>query len=218
MVPTTSKEISKAQQQILAAANPLSIQKGEFVYFIKSQEIYTGQQNPSVSLMEEEALTVLDRVDGPGYLQITMQKEIIDHLTEGSPHSLFKEVFYIGTEPLDVNEEEAENEDNADSENSQIQFYNLKITDEVLEKPAKVKEKEPCVTQQDCLLAVKKVAYDIVFLDPENPQTTKVETWISTQVPYFSSILKSCFTTVISVDTARPLVRQCKSVFDYEFK
>lgn len=218
MVPTTSKEISKAQQQILAAADPLTIQKGEFVYFIKSQEVYTGQQSPSVSLMEEEALTVLDRVDGPGYLQITMQKEVIDHLTEGSPQSLFKEIFYIGTEPQEENENDDTNEDNTDSEDSQIKFYNLKVTDEVLAKPKKVQEKEPCANEKDCLLDVKKVAYDIVFQDPQNPQTTKVETWISTQVPYFASILQSCFTTVISVDTARPLVRQCKSVFDYEFK
>ena len=211
-VPTSAQEINKVQQDILANADPTKIQKGEFTYFIQTQEIYTGQQNPSVSLISEEGITILDRQEGPGYIEFTVQKEIIDHLQEGSPHSVFKDVFYVSSEPLP--EEETPEEGTPDP---QIKFYNLVVRDEVFPKPAKVLEKEPCSKPEDCVLNVKKLSYDVVFVDPENPQTTKVEAWLSDEVPYFATILKSCYSTIVSVDTARPLVRQCKSVFDYQF-
>jgi hypothetical protein len=213
-VPTTADEINKAQQAALSLADPTRIQIGEFVYFLKTQEVYTGQQEPSVNLMEEEGLTVVNRVDYPGYLELTLEKEVIDHLTAGSPHSLFKDVFYVATEPQPPSEDPVETA----PANPNVKFYNLVQNDEKLRKPQKVIDKEPCVLEQDCFLNVKKISYDVVFLDPENPQTTKVEAWFSPEVPYFATVLKSCYTTVVSVDTARPLVRQCKSVFDYQFK
>lgn len=225
-IPTTADEINKVQQEALSLVDPLKIKKGEFAYFIETQEIYTGQQEPSISLMEEESLTVLDRVEGPGYLEFTVQKEIIDHLTDGSPHSIFKDVFYVSTTPEEPEVPETPEVPGANDSDvpadepkpSPIQFYNLKVVDERISKPKKVIEKDPCATEAECLINVKKISYDIVFTDPAAPQTTKVETWLSSEVPYFSSILKNCYTTVVSVDTARPLVRQCKSVLDYQFE
>lgn len=220
-VPTTAEQINKAQQEALALIDPLKIKKGEFAYFIETQEIYTGQQDPSISLMEEESLTVLDRVEGPGYLEITVQKEVIDHLLEGSPHSIFKDVFYVSTSPdiPEVPEEESQEEPPVEEpKESPILFFNLKVADERISKPKKVIEKYPCATETECSINVKKISYDIVFTDPAAPQTTKVETWVSSEVPYFASILKNCYTTVVSVETARPLVRQCKSVLDYQFE
>jgi hypothetical protein len=210
-VPTSAQEINKAQNEILANANPLNIQKGEFTYFVQTQEIYTGQQNPSVSLIAEEGITILDRHEEPGYIEITVQKEIIDHLQEGSPHSVFKDVFYISTEST------SDEENNEGTPDPLIKYYNLVIRDEVFPKPAKVLEKEPCLEPKDCVLNVKKISYDVVFEDPVSPQTTKVEAWLSDQVPYFATILRSCYSTIVSIDTARPLVRQCKTVFDYQF-
>ncbi len=211
-VPTTAQEINKVQQEILAKTDPANIQKGEFTYFIQSQEIYTGQQNPTVSLISEEGITILDRQEGPGYIEITLQKEIVDHLQEGSPHSVFKDVFYLSTEPLPEDEDQ-----DAGTPDPLIKFYNLVVRDEIFPKPAKVLEKEPCREPQDCVLNVKKISYDVVFEDPLDPQTTKVEAWLSDEVPYFATILRSCYSTIVSIDTARPLVRQCKSVFDYQF-
>jgi hypothetical protein len=216
MEPTSAEKINKAQQDYLSLISPLKIQQGEFVYFIKSQEVYTGQQEPSVTLMEEESLNVIERKEFPGYIEITLQKEVIDHLTEGSPHSIFKDVFYLETKGKTKNETLTES--TASEEKPEVLFYNLKATDVLVSKPAKVLEKEPCPNSKECLLKARKISYDIVFTDPLNPQTTKVEAWLSLDVPYFASILKSCYTTVISIDTARPLVRQCKSVFDYQFK
>lgn len=211
-VPTSAQEINKVQREILAKSDPANIQKGEFSYFIESQEIFTGQQNPSVSLISEEGITILDRFDGPGYVEITLQKEVIDHLQDGSPHFIFKDVFQFSTEPAPVDEDA-----DPGTPDPLIKFYNLVVRDEVFKKPAKVLEKQPCEQPQDCFLSIKKVSYDIVFEDPANPQTTKVEAWFSTEVPYFATILKSCYSTIVSIDTARPLVRQCKSVLDYRF-
>lgn len=208
LVPTTSLEIQKAQEDILAKISPLKIQKNEFVYFIKTQEVYTGQQDPSISLMEEESITITDRVDFPDYIEVTMEKEVIDHLTDGSPHSKFKDVFYFSN---DVSAKALA--EKASSE--EARYYNLQVSSGFLKKPQKVIDKDPCATQEECLLSVKKVSYDIVFSDPTNPQTTRVEIWLSLEVPYFATILKSCYTTVISIDSSRPLVRQCKTVFDY---
>lgn len=214
MVPTTAENINKAQQDYLSLIEPSKIQKGEFVYFIKSQQVYTGQQEPSVTLMEEESIQVLDRIDFTDYFEVTVQKEVIDHLSDGSPHSIFKDIFYFAKDPSTKDFHSLAKDDEP-----QAQFYNLKAEDVFVSKPAKVLEKEPCQTSaNECLLKTRKISYDIVFPDPTNPQTTKVEAWLSVDVPYFATILQSCFTTVVSIDTARPLVRQCKSVFDYQFK
>jgi hypothetical protein len=212
MVPTTSLEIQKAQEEILAKISPLKIQKNEFVYFIKSQEVYTGQQDPSVSLMEEESITVTDRLDFPDYIEVTVQRDVIDHLVDGSPHSKFKDVYYFANDPAALARSLS-----AKASEDDIRFYNLKVSSEKIKKPQKVIDKEPCTTPDECLLQVQKISYDIVFLDPQNPQTTKVEVWLSSEVPYFATILQSCYTTVVSVETSRPLVRQCKTVFDYQF-
>ena len=99
MVPTTAENINKAQQDYLSLIDPSKIQKGEYAYFIKSQQVYSGQQEPSETLMEEESLSVLDRTDYTDYFEITLQKEVIDHLSEGSPHSIFKDVFYFEKSP-----------------------------------------------------------------------------------------------------------------------
>ncbi len=219
MVPTTSLEIQKAQEDILVHISPLKIQKNEFVYFLKSQEVYTGQQDPSLSLMEEESITITDRVDYADYIEVTMEKEVIDHLSQGSPHSKFKDVYYFAKDAVEKSVPTAfiSHADSPKADDTEIRYYNLKVSDEKWKKPQKVIDKNPCETANECLLNVKKISYDIVFLDPTNPQTTKVEIWLSLDVPYFATILQSCYTTVISVDSSRPLVRQCKTVFDYQF-
>lgn len=211
--PTTAAEINKAQQVFFEQIDPLLIQQGQFVYFLKTQEVYTGQLNPSTNLMEEESITVDEVSDLSSYLEVTIKKEVIDHLTEGSPHSLFKDVFYLAKGPAPV-------DDGGDSSpaNSQVQFYNLKTADILVNKPEQVLQKEPCTDPQGCQLRVKKISYEIALEDPQNPRATQVEIWLSADVPYFATILRSCYTTVVTIDSSRPLVRQCKSVFDYRWK
>lgn len=207
------EEINKAQGVALSEIDASQINEGEFVYFIKSQEVYTGQQEPSKTLLEEESITVIEKKTYSDFIEYTLIKEVIDHLSEGSPHSKFKDVIGFSkvpsTTPSDPDPSPPEIPET-------IKFYNLKTSFDRIPRPQKVIDREPCKSSDGCLLNIKKISYDISFNEGKpDAQTTSVEIWISSEVPYFASILKNCFVTVIAVDTARPLVRQCKTVFDY---
>lgn len=213
----TPEEIKKAESEALKGADPLKIQQGEFAYYLKTQEVFSSQE-PSSLLMEEEARTVTERTDHPDYVSITVVREVIDHLTEGSPHFKFEDVFGIPKVPTEEPPPPVE-PPSTEEPAVTVTFHNLRISKEKIEKPTKVLEREPCPEGADCRLNATIIHYDAVVNEAGQEQRKFMqETWISTEVPYFSTILKSCITTVIAVDDLRPAIRQCKSVYDYRFQ
>ncbi|MCB9073804.1 MAG: hypothetical protein H6623_09290 [Bdellovibrionaceae bacterium] len=229
-VPTNPEAINKAQDDALGTNDPLNIQAGEFVYKIKTQEVFAGSPTPSQNLINEESVTVVDRMDYGDYIELTLVKEIIDHQQDGSPHFKFKDVFYLAVPP-DPAETAASvvtknllpQEDTSttpDPNKPVINYYNLSVEKKQIRAPDKVLEHTPCNENDgSCLIPITILTYDVeITVPPQKTTITSIETWMSTAVPYTSSVLKSCFKTVVSIGDARPVVRQCTSVVDYQFK
>lgn len=224
----SAEEIEKAENDVFSMVNPMGIETGEFAYFIRTQEIFSTQE-PAKSIMEEEGLTVVDREDHPEYFILTTFREVIDHVSEDSPHYKFKDVYGVlkpGAEkPLPDNStkklnllndtEEIEQPENAIS----ITFHNLNKREILVSKPQKVLERDPCPAGEDCRIKAMQLTYDVVIQEAgKAPQKNSVELIVSNQVPYFASVLKSCITAVLEIDNTRPLVRQCRSIHDYQYK
>ncbi|MCC6138167.1 MAG: hypothetical protein IT287_06015 [Bdellovibrionaceae bacterium] len=228
-VPTTADAIDKAQSSAFGIKSPLSIQTGEFVYTLRTQQIFSSQE-PAESLLEEQSITVVDRQDVGQYIEFTIVKEQIDHMLPESPHYKFKDVLYLekaAVTPLSVakaislTEEEPVAPPVLEDPNPVIvEFFNLKVLEEAVRKPKAVLDREPCNDVDiPCTINMFKITYDIrVTVPPQLPQTTSIETWISQEVPYLAAVYKSCFKTVLIIDDARPVVRQCTSVVDYKFQ
>lgn len=219
-IPTTSEEIEKAQSEAFGSISPQNIKAGEFVYTLKTQQVFSSQE-PQESLLEEESITITDRIDYVDYIEFTLVKELIDHTQPDSPHFKFKDVLYLAKTPQDLaKEDEPTSPEIEDPSGISIEYFNLKVVADKVRKPAKVLEREPC-TEGDgsCFINVKKITYDVrITVPPEKPFTSGVEVWISQDVPYLAAVLKSCMTTVAIIDDARPLVIQCTQVADYKFQ
>jgi hypothetical protein len=219
-IPTTAEEIDKAQAEAFGDTDPFKIKTGEFVYTIKTQQVFSSQE-PQEVLLEEESVTITDRVDYVDYVEFTLVKELIDHTQPNSPHFKFKDVIYLARQSEVQDEEETvETPDLQDPNDVVVEFFNLKVVADTIRKPAKVLEREPCVDNEPaCFINVKKITYDVrVTVPNEQPITSSLEIWISRDVPYLAAVLKSCFKTVAIIDDSRPLVVQCTQVVDYKFE
>lgn len=221
-VPTTASDIDKAQKIAFGIKTPESILAGEFVYTLKTQQIFSSQE-PTESLLDEQAITVVERNDFGNYIEFTIVKEHIDHTLPDSPVSKFKDVLL-----LKIKEESSSPEQSSDGSDNLpeledpspivVEFFNLKVKQEQIRKPKLVTDRDPCdETNVSCLIDVSKITYDVrVTLPPELPRITSFETWISQDVPYLAAVLKNCFQTVLTIDSARPVIRQCTTVVDYK--
>lgn len=215
-LPTTVEEIQDAQDEAFGNADPASIKAGEFVYTIETQQVFSSQV-PVESLLQEESITVTERIDFPNYIEFTIVKEVIDHMQSGSPHFKFKDVLYLGKS---MEKDEVAAPELADTPPISIEYYNLKKTVEIMRKPRKVLERDPCnESDGSCNILVHKISYDArITVPPAQAQITNVEIWISQQVPYLAAVLQNCFRTVAVIEDARPLIRQCTTVIDYKFE
>lgn len=226
-VPTTAQDIQKAQDEAFGTKSPFSIQAGEFVYTVRTQQIFSSQE-PAESLLEEQSITVVDRQDLGQYIEFTIVKEQIDHSLPDSPHYKFKDVLYLEKSAEEIakgsllpkEEAPAEPPTLEDPNPVSVDFFNLKVVEETVRKPQPVLDREPCnESDGTCSIKMFKITYDIrVTIPPQLPQTSSIETWISQDVPYLAAVYKSCFKTVLVIDDARPVVRQCTSVVDYKFQ
>ncbi|MBY0317026.1 MAG: hypothetical protein K2Q26_16020 [Bdellovibrionales bacterium] len=213
------EEILKAQTEALALLDVQKIQKGEFAYFIKSQELFSSQL-PSSLLIEEEAITVVEREDFEDYFSITTVREVVDHLAEGKPTYKYKDVYGIlkNPEPPPDEVEEPQPVEDGDEPTSSVKvtFHNLRVTKIMVPRPLKVEEREPCPVANACDLEATQILYDIVVQEAgKETQKNQAELVLSDKVPFFAGVLRSCVTTVAAIDDARPFVRQCKSIYDY---
>jgi len=99
-----------------------------------------------------------------------------------------------------------------------LTYHNLVTRKEKISRPAPVEQRYPCSADEDCRLNATHIFYDVVVHTEGQPsRKNQVELLVTAETPYFGNILKNCLTTVASVDDARPLVRQCKTVYDYEW-
>lgn len=235
-VPAKIEDIQKAQGEAFGSIRPQDIQAGEFVYTITSQQIFSSQE-PAEALLQEDSMTMIEKLDMGDYYEFTAIRERIDHTQPDSPKYKFKDVLYVGKEesasveeppmeeppveeiPPPAQETPADTADTAEP-TIKVEYFNLKTSSELVRKPQKVLERDPCnEADGSCLITIQKITYDIrVTVPDEVPRITSVELWISQEVPYLAAVLKNCFKTVITIESARPLIQQCTTVMDYKFQ
>lgn len=211
---TSADTIFEKQEELLAQRDPETIQEGDFVSFLSTQQVFTGQR-PTENLVEEEGITVTEREEFEEFFFITTQREVIDHTLENKPSFKFEDTmgFYkegFGPEDL-ATEEEVE-------QRAQVVYQNLSVEEILYPRPQSVKEREPCPVGLDCRIPASRLTYEQLIPESEgNPsQRILVEVVISLNVPFFATILSNCVSTVVVVEDSRPLVRQCKTVYDYQ--
>lgn len=210
------EEVRKTQTEALSILDPQKIKQGEFAYFIKTQELFSSQ-TPSSLLIEEEAITVTERLDFSDYFSITTIRESIDHLENNSPHNKFKDVYQIAKDAPKQKLSQL-NDDISPIEEPKISFHNLRVEKVRLPRPSKVIEREPCPAGKNCDIDATRILYDVVITETgKDPQSNQAELIISAQVPFFAGVLRSCITTVAAIDEVRPFVRQCKALYDYQW-
>lgn len=245
-------QISEIQKKALSKSDPSKLRKGEFVYLIRTQDIFSGS-TPIKSLLSEEGITVTDREEFPEYSILTIVRETIEHSGKETISAKFKDVYYLAneaaqtlpapqqtttsdgsvtpTEPAapettpvaqtPVQQKEDAPADEAAPEDDGCPgctYHNLTVREERVRRPGKVEEREPCPPGKDCTIAATHIFYDVVIREEgQSPRKNQVELLISTDTPYFGNILKNCITTAVTFEDARPLVRQCTAVLDYQF-
>jgi hypothetical protein len=232
-VPTTASDVNDAENKVFDQVDVTNIQAGEYVYILKTQELHSSQE-PVENLIQEEGVTITEREEFTDHFDVTVVKEQIDYLAKDKPHYKFKNVYTIdyattppppGTEPSDTEVSQkallrrvsAPIQALSTSPQVTLSYFNLKVQKQKMAPPKKVLEHDPCPTGSDCKINVTVINYDVVVTEEgQEPQKNKLEVWISSEVPYFATILKSCITTLVKVDDSRPLVRQCQSVYDYQ--
>lgn len=230
-IPATPEDIMDAQDKALGDADPLQIKAGQFVYILKTQELHSSQE-PIENLIEETAITVTEREEFGDYFDVTVIKEIVDYVQPDKPHYKFKNIYSIDyPAPFETDFAPKASKEHlmkqmsdkvkalAGEDEAEVNYYNLKVEKVKMSPPSKVLEHHPCAEGADCRINVTKLFFDVIVSIPgEDPQRNQFELWASSEVPYFATILKSCVMTVIKVDTALPLIRQCESVYDYRFE
>lgn len=219
-------EINTIQNAILSKSDPRDIQVGDFTYILSTQEIFSGS-NPTRMILEEEGITITDRQEDNVGIYFTYVQELVKHLSGGKTTTdKFERTAAVAKDSTKINKDESEGEveDPSTDPNTgfppgtSVTYHNLVTRQVRVPRPALVEQRDPCPAGQDCSINAVQIFFDVVLhIEGEPSRKNQVERLISSEVPYFGSILKNCLTTVAEIEDARPLVRQCQTVYDYEF-
>ncbi len=237
--PTTVEEIEFVQSKSISKLDPYSVEPQQRVHGIETIEVISSQ-NPIKNLSQEWVVEVTEVENFENRRLLTTLKSVSDKtLTDQFVYEV-KNVYAIPQlqgfqilQPLKINSEELlsflkeQNQKNSElnsfnqAEDSieGIAFHNLKSQEVTLKAPPRVQKSKDCQGLSQCQMSADKITYDVVFLfNSGKTQTHNVEWFISHQVPFFAGILKQCATTIIPVDSARVLVKQCSEVVDFKHR
>ncbi len=236
---TTADEIEYEQYKSIAKLDPYSVQKNQRIHGIETIELISSQ-NPMKSISKEWTMEVTDVENYVDRRLLTTLKAVSDKADTDQFVYEIKNVYQIPQlnplqvlNPLRLNLSEIKSyideQQNSPDITKQstttepdpitgIAFHNLKSQVIELNPPPKVQESENCQGLTNCKISADKITYDVVFLFKSGKtQTHNVEWFISQDVPFFAGILKQCATTIISIESARVLVKQCSEVIDFKF-
>lgn len=237
---TSPTEIQNEQSKSLSQLDPYQIIAGEAVHGIDTIEIISSQR-PVKSIAKEWIYEVTEIAHHPNRRVISTLKTVNDRIWDSSFDYEIKDVFKIPehtADPLGLSHWIAEtnlpqiesplfteselqtlaqkkaesNEDNVTG----IQFYNLRNQQVSATPPEKVQARPNCAGLKECKIQADQITYDVVFqYESGKTQTHNVEWLISREVPFFAGILKQCATTLVPIEGARVLVKQCSEVIDF---
>ncbi len=227
---TNASEIERAQNKSLSKLNPYSVNPGQWIHFVETQEVISSQG--SSSFLSKEWTTEVGQVEKLEHATLlTLFKKVTDYLKDKDFIYEFKNV--LSLQPEQMSEALAPLNDHYhslshttdrlkpnnqnDTEVVGVQYQNLQVKRVSLSPPQKVKEAPNCASLPQCKLEGDLITYDIVFLfDDESTQRHSIEWIISEQVPFFAGLLKQCSTSFIPIDNLRVLVKQCREVVDFK--
>lgn len=230
--PSSASQIRKAQEESLMNLNPLSVKTGQRVHSIETQEIISSQQ-PTKFLSKEWVIDVVEVEDTPVKFEVTTNKIVSDRNWEDDFVYQFKDVYLMAqAEPLRLLDQintaqydletivakQLEAEDKQGIQLEGVAYFNLKKRPVQMVPPEAVKKSADCKGLKDCKIPADLITYDIVFLfDDGSTRTHNVEWFISSEVPFFASILKQCASTLVTVESQSVLVKQCTDVVDFDY-
>jgi len=233
---SSPSEIQRAQAEAVNGVRPEKILVGETAHFAETQELITSE-GPVTRLLREWTVEVIEKevleqslVDQE-LLEFTTIRSLIDHNQVGKPVSKFKDLFVFLGLPNEAKEDvesarlslKLMGADSPAKVEKQIvitdvSFHNLSSETVKIKPPELVEQRPGCGGIANCELEGRKITYDVVFRFSDGEiQKHQIEWLISHQVPFFSSILKQCATTLVKVDTLRVLVKQCQDAVDFSF-
>lgn len=229
---TSSRAIERAQIDSLSKLNALETNSGQLVHIAETQEITTSD-GPIYGLLKEWTTKVTQRIDFKPYIELTTIKKVLNHNIEGKPIFEFKSVLTIDKNDLKSHQAfkpetlakklsqkkyQGLQTKNSEPKITDVSFHNLSVQNVVLTPPELVVNSPDCRGLSSCQINADRIAYDIVFhFSDDSTRSHQIEWLISSEVPFFSSILKQCATTLVPVDDVRVLVKQCQEVVDFSF-
>jgi hypothetical protein len=223
--------IEALQRYYISSLDPYSVKEGQMVHVIETQEVITSQ-SPIKNLSKEWLIEVSQLENSPEQRLLTVLKKVTDKTYDELFVYEFKNVYSLPqVTSQDFIDELGVKSDipspiydkvkqYATDENTKIDgiaYQNLKTREVSLIPPKKVAEHETCQDIPNCHIKANLITYDIIFLFSNGKQQSlNVEWYISTEVPFFAGLLKQCTTTLVPVDKARVLVKQCSEVVDFK--
>ncbi len=229
--PTTESAIKSARDRMIAKLNPYTIQQGQRVHSIESQQVISSQ-SPVKLLSKEWVTEVVDVSELETERSLTTHKTVTDKLWDKDFIYKFKTAYSLQkVESLDLLDQLDEKRLHLSStvanlaeangiEKATVKgfgYSNLSERRVTLVPPQLVKEAENCKGLPGCRIEADQLTYDIVFLlDDGTTQTFNIEWLVSNQVPFFAGLLKDCNTTVAKIESLRVLVKRCTEVVDFD--
>ncbi len=228
----SAQDIFNAQNKSLSRLDPYTIKKGQRVHKTETQEILSGQ-GPLKQMTKEWVTTVVEMNNEETFREIVTLQEVSDIEWEADFIYEFKNVYYLqqidalrALDTLNQNsyqlnkmiEKLRPKELTNNVEVTGVAFHNLQTRKVPLSPPQLVKNGPDCKGIKGCRMDADLITYDVVFqMSDSSIQKHTVEWYVSPDAPYFAGIMKQCATTLLSVESARVLLKQCEEVVDFDF-
>jgi len=228
----TPDDIWRFQNDSLRNLDPYKIQKGQRVHKIETQEILSGQ-SPIKQMSKEWVTKVIEINNEEAYREIVTLQEVSDSQWDEDFIYEFKNIYYLQQmDPLQALDTLHQNsyqlnkmieklkpkELQENVEVTGVAYHNLEKRKVTLSPPQLVKSEPDCKGIEGCRMTADMITYDVVFqMSDSSIQKHTVEWYVSPDAPYFAGIMKQCATTLLSVESARVLLKQCEEVVDFDF-
>jgi hypothetical protein len=232
-------QIDEALQKASGDEDPFSIYEGEFVY----TEVTQALKNLQTNLLEQNALTVTQRIETDSEIKLTIVREIKDYRSKPERHWMDEKEFIVRKalktlnkifelSPLDSNSEMISPDNSSitlsprslislkfnEEESTRITYHNLKVIETTEPPPEAVRQQENCGDIPNCSIHVSQISYDLVVWksDTQNDKYSVLKK-ISYDVPFLAKVLDHCQQTSVPIQDQRVVVTMCSRVKNFKF-
>lgn len=232
-------QIDEALQKASGNEDPYSIYEGEFVY----TEVTQALKNLQTSLLEQNAITVTQRIETESEIKLTLVREIKDYRSKPEKHWMDEKEFIVRKALKTLNKifdysnpdlnAPLSTPDNSsislsprslislkfnEEDSTRVTYHNLKVIESSEAPPEAVRQQENCGEIPNCTIHVSQVSYDLVVWksDTQNDKYSVVKK-ISYDVPFLAKVLDHCQQTSVPIQDQRVVVTMCSRVKNFKF-